>query len=104
MTKAIAQCTFPTRVGRGFSPTWALQTPQCIDIANNDKGAGFKDFVGLKTDLHLTTSAHNTCVGLKTDLHLTTSAHNTCVGLKTDLHLAASAHNIHVDHKWATYT
>jgi len=46
-------------VGRGFSPTWALQTPQCIDIANNDKGAGFKGFVGLKTDLHLAASAHN---------------------------------------------
>src|SRR5690554_402566 len=38
-------------VGRGFSPTSALKTPQCIDVANN-KGAGFKDFVGLKTDLH----------------------------------------------------
>ena len=38
-------------VGRGFSPTSALKTPQYTDVANN-KGAGFKDFVGLKTDLH----------------------------------------------------
>ncbi len=30
-------------VGRGFSPTWALKTPQYIDVANNNKGAGFKD-------------------------------------------------------------
>src|SRR5690554_5927858 len=25
-------------VGRGFSPTWALKTPQYIDVANNNKG------------------------------------------------------------------
>ena len=51
-TSSNRQYTFPTRVGRGFSPTSALQTPQCIDIANNDKGAECKDSVGLKTDLH----------------------------------------------------
>src|SRR5690554_7428478 len=50
-TSSNRQYTFPTRVGRGFSPTSALKTPQYTDVANN-KGAGFKDFVGLKTDLH----------------------------------------------------
>ncbi len=43
-------------VGRGFSPTWALKTPQYIDVANNNKGAEFKDSVGLKTDLHFEAS------------------------------------------------
>ena len=43
-------------VGRGFSPTRALKTPQYIDVANNDKGAEFKDSVGLKTDLHFEAS------------------------------------------------
>ncbi len=43
-------------VGRGFSPTWALKTPQYIDVTNNDKGAKFKDSVGLKTDLHFEAS------------------------------------------------
>ena len=43
-------------VGRGFSPTWALKTPQYIDVTNNNKGAKFKDSVGLKTDLHFEAS------------------------------------------------
>src|SRR5690606_39965190 len=33
-TSSNRQYTFPTRVGRGFSPTSALKTPQCIDITD----------------------------------------------------------------------